>query len=389
MNGFEEWGLMIASALTQFILYPVKPKVQIPPRRILVVKPDHIGDLILAIPAVKALRSAFPCSRITALVGEWCLPLVELIPGIDEAIAYRPRIFARGANRSSSGETIKLFAELRRGRFDMAVDLRPTWLSVALAASKGFRWRVDRSSHRIRMKLRGESSVWDHEVKRNLAPLREADIPLEADLRPALVVPQRVREKARELLSSFSIGEDELIVAFHPGSPVGLKRWNPSNFAELGDMFVRELGARVLIVGSRAETEISEAVMRRMKTEPVDLTGRTDLLTLAGVLERCDLFVGNDSGPMHIAAALGVKTIGLFGPSSPERFGPYGDHCLAIRPKIDCPPCMSHRCRLRPGGCMDEINVEEILLSALKLLRHQLAGDPHLTSASSGSFPMK
>jgi len=351
--------LILISALINFTLYPNKLDPKRPPKRILIIKPDHIGDLILAIPAIKAIRFAFPRSRIIALVGEWCLPLTELIPEIDEAIGYRPGLFARG-RKSGLSERMKLFAQLWDGRFDMAVDLRPTWLSVALAASKRFKWRIDRSSHRLRMKLRGRASIWDHEVERNLEPLKMAGIPTPSHISLSLTIPKHIKDNVDEMFDKLFTRETGPIVAFHPGSPVKLKRWAPSNFAELGDRLWEELGARVLLVGSRSEVDISREIISMMRHKPADLTGRTDLLTLAGVLERCDLFVGNDSGPMHIAAALGVRTIGIFGPSSPERFGPYGERCLAIRAELDCPPCMSERCPFRAEGCIDEVKVEEV-----------------------------
>lgn len=379
MIEIEERGLMILSALINFILYPDKPDLKRPPEKILLIKPDHIGDLILAIPAIKTLRSAFPSSRITALVGEWCLPLMELIPEIDEAIGYRPSLFARG-RKSGLRERIRLFARLWGGRFDMAVDLRPTPISLALAASKRFRWRIDRSSHRLRMRLRGRGSIWDHEVKRNLEPLKDAGIPLPPYISPSLIVPKRVRDDADGILDELSVRGEIPIVVFHPGSPVKLKRWAPSNFAELGDRLCEELGARVLLIGSGSDLDISRQIISMMRHKPTDLTGRTDLPTLAGVLERCDLFIGNDSGPMHIAAALGVRTIGIFGPSSPERFGPYGERCLAIRSEIDCPPCMSERCPLRPEGCVNEVRVEEVFRAAHDLLTRSY----HVTSSDAG-----
>lgn len=369
MKEFEERVLILISALINFTLYPNKLDPKRPPKRILIIKPDHIGDLILAIPAIKTLRLAFPHSNITALVGEWCLPLTELIPEIDEAIGYRPGLFARD-RKSGLRERIGLLARLWHGGFDMAVDLRPTWLSVALAVSKRFKWRIDRSSHRLRMRMRGKTSIWDHEVKRNLEPLKMAGIPTPSHISLSLTIPRHIKDNVDEMFDKLFTGETGPIVAFHPGSPVKLKRWAPFNFAELGDKLWEELGARILLVGSKSELDISREIISMMRHKPVDLTGRTDLPTLAGVLERCDLFIGNDSGPMHIAAALGIKVIGIFGPSSPERFGPYGKGCLTIRAKLDCPPCMSERCPFHTEGCVNEVKVEDVFRAARDFLLH-------------------
>ena len=118
---------------------------------------------------------------------------------------------------------------------------------------------------------------------------------------------------------------------------------------------------QVLFLAGSAEKQLVEEIQAQMRYNSVNIAGRTNLQQLGAVLQNCQLFIGNDSGPMHIAAAVGTHVIGLFGPSSPQRFGPFGDNCTTIRKKPDCPPCMKEKCRLGKEGCIIEISVEDVL----------------------------
>lgn len=364
MRRFEEQLLMGFSALINLAFYRSKP---VDPRRILVIKPDHIGDFILAIPALAALKGQFPRSRITALVGEWCFPLTRCIPYLDDAISYRPVELSRDGRGSSFAELVRIFKRIRREGFDLAVDLRITRLSLALASARSFKWRADRSTQRLMAKLKGEASIWDHEVKRNLDALRSAGIDVsEPSIR--LVPTAEGLKRTKRLLRKTGIIERKPIVVLHPGSPIELKRWPPEKFAQLADILARKLDFQVVLVGSISEQPISREVCVRSGVEIADLTGKTDLETLVGLLSLCELFIGNDSGPMHIAAALGKRTVGIFGPTSPERFGPYGPKAMALRAHVTCPPCMSDRCPFRPKGCIELVEIDDVLKAIESLL---------------------
>jgi ADP-heptose:LPS heptosyltransferase len=129
-----------------------------------------------------------------------------------------------------------------------------------------------------------------------------------------------------------------------------------------------EADARIVLIGGRGEKQFTRPIALATNEQVTDLSERTTLGQLAAILQKADLFIGNDSGPMHLAAACGTKVIGLFGPTSPQRFGPYGSGCVALRMEDNCPPCMKEECR-RPGyRCIDSISVDDVMKTVKELL---------------------
>ena len=151
------------------------------------------------------------------------------------------------------------------------------------------------------------------------------------------------------------------LVAIHPGSPIPLKRWRPARFAAVADWLIEQKSAQILIVGARDEISIVSTVQRHMRSKCISVAGETTVSQLAALLKRCNLFVGNDSGPMHLAAAVGTRTVGLYGPGNPRRFGPAGSNCYTIRRKPDCPPCMNTLCKFGGDGCMKDVGIDDVI----------------------------
>ena len=147
----------------------------------------------------------------------------------------------------------------------------------------------------------------------------------------------------------------------HLGSRISLKRWRTERFAAVADWLIKQKNAQILFVGTRDEVHIISTVQRQMRGKSINLAGETTVPQLAELLNRCHLFLGNDSGPMHVAAAVGTKTIGLYGPGNPARFGPIGPNCCAVRRQLHCPPCMGTVCKIGGEGCMKEIRTEDII----------------------------
>ncbi|MBM3237094.1 glycosyltransferase family 9 protein [Candidatus Poribacteria bacterium] len=406
MRTITESIIILASFFVNQLLYRKK----LPPpsriKKILVVKLDHIGDVLLATPVITNLRRHYPHAHITLLIGSWSKQVVECNPHLDDIRYYDSPFFCRSSRAATLKDAMQMLRWLKSERYDLIVELRGDFLTLALAMLKSGKYRLDRSTQRVLKKLRAvlkeekggregkegrkgmqreilsdlatlrlcvkklkeskensEPAHSEHEVEINLDVLRAGDIPI-TSRETFFNVPSETQTWTRGFFSEIGIDTSKPIVAIHPGSPVPLKRWPAERFAKLADILI-ERKTQVLFLGGTNEKRLVEEVQAQMHHNSVNIAGRTNLQQLGAVLQNCHLFIGNDSGPMHIAAAVGTRVIGLFGPGSPQRFGPFGDNCTAIRQKLDCPPCMKEKCSLhgRPGeeGCIVEISVEDVL----------------------------
>ena len=349
---------LISSFLINKSLYRQPPTSDV--RKILIVKLDHIGDVLLATPVITNLKLCYPQAHIAMLVGSWSKSIVASNPYLDKIYCYDAPFFCRNGTSTPFKDAIKLLRQLRRERFDLLVELRGNLLTLILAASKAGKYRVDRATQRIKAKL-SNIVPSSHEVDINLDALRCAGIPIKSTA-TSFSVPEECQIWADEFLRERGILKSQPIIAVHPTSPVLIKRWLPERFAELADKLIEEFDAQILFLGLASEKAIVSEIQSLMQGKSVNLAGQTSLPQLAGILQHCQLYIGNDSGPMHLAAAVGMPVIGLFGPSSPRRFGPHGSDCLAIR-ATDCPPCMKERCRAGGRGCIAEITVEDVINS--------------------------
>lgn len=367
LRTLTESSVIFTSFLVNWVVYrkPLPPPSNI--HKILVVKLDHLGDVLLATPAITNLRRYYKNAHITMLVGSWSKSIVEGNPHLDEILCYDAPFFCRAGRPTTLTTTLKtalqLLRQLKRERYDLVVELRGDFLTLVLGILKGGRHRLDRGAQRMMGKLksllsRGEFAQPEHEVDINLDVLKSGGIPVMPCEIFFDVSPEN-RIWAREFLKKRGIVETLPIIAIHPGSPVSLKRWPTARFAALADALTAQ-HAQILFLGGTAEKDIVRSIQTQMRSHAINLAGQTNLQQLGAVLQWCQLFIGNDSGPMHIAASVGTRVIGLFGPGSPQRFGPFGARCVAIR-KADCPPCMKERCRHGGDGCMTDISVEDVL----------------------------
>ena len=393
--------------LTSFWVNQLFYRKRLPPpsdiKKILVVKLDHIGDVLLATPVITNLRLHYPHAHIALLVGSWSKQVIECNPHLDEILCYDSPFFSRLSRGATLKDAMQILRRLKSERYDLIVEMRGDFLTLTLAMLKGGRYRLDRSTQRVLEKLRtffkatmnlvfvilsaaknllkrvtkrsfaalkmtgirviitkeDEPVYSEHEVEINLDVLRAGDIPI-TSRKTFFNVPSENQTWAKDFLSELGIDTSKPIVAIHPGSPIPLKRWPADRFAKLADILI-ERKMQVLFLGVAAEKQFVEDIQAQMRHSSINIAGRTNLQQLGAVLQNCHLFIGNDSGPMHIAAAVGTRVIGLFGPSSPQRFGPFGDNCTAIRKELDCLPCMKEKCRLGVEGCIVEISVEDVL----------------------------
>jgi heptosyltransferase-2 len=177
---------------------------------------------------------------------------------------------------------------------------------------------------------------------------------------PSLQVSAVRQEEAKRRLESFGLGGSQGLVGISPGATYGsAKQWLPERYAELADRTARDFGDRILIFGSGGDKEVAAQVRQNARVSLIDLTGMTTLAQAMALIARCRLFITNDSGLMHVAAALGVPVIAIFGSTDPERTGPRGEVCRVVRRPVPCAPCLKSECP-EDRRCMELISVDEV-----------------------------
>lgn len=351
---------LIASAVVQWLFYGKRLPKNFTPKRILVVKLDHLGDVLLATPVFSNLRQAYPDAELHALTGAWSRIVLERHPDVSKVWEYNSPVFSRTAEPTSLRQTFRLYRELRRQKYDLIVELRSDWRIICFALLRVTPKRLNRASLQVANKLGFAQFTGTHETTRNLDVLRKADIPTSIQTTTFSVTAED-QKWASNFLATLQINKEPPLVAIHPGSPIPLKRWAPERYAELADWLIAQKRAKILFVGVKDEIPIITEIQRLMRVEAINIAGKTTLTQLASILHTCNVFIGNDSGPMHLAAAVGTQTIGLYGPGDPTRFGPVGTKCRTLQRKTDCPPCRGTICRFGKDGCMSKIQVADVI----------------------------
>ncbi len=348
------------------------------PTRILVIRPDHLGDLLFTTPALRTLRQRYPDAHITALVGPWGAGVLSNNSQLDEIISLPFPGFSRQRKASLWRPYRLLFSWARqlRGRYDLAFVLRfDHWWGALLAFLARVPRRVGYAMPECEPFLSDPVPyVADrHEVAQNLSlvqwdmegiqppPLQNGpsrkDHPLEFN------VPEQASAWARRVLPTASA------IAIHPGAGAAIKLWQVERWAAVGDALAEEMGAKVLLTGAQAERALCLEIAAQMKHSAQVLAGETTLDQLAALLSRCRLVLGPDSGPLHLAVAMGTPTVHLYGPVDPTSFGPWGlpDRHAVLTSAWPCIPCNRldySDSELAHHPCVREIPVEAVLAAA-------------------------
>lgn len=326
--------------------------------KVLLIKPGAIGDLLQLSPVVRAIKESRPEARITLLVGNTAsIDLFRHHPLVDEVLVYEKK----GAHRSWSAFA-KLWGELRTRRFDLVVNYQRSNLKGWLLAAASFPCRV--------LVYHKEKKRVVHAVQNHLqavAPL--VGDPAQLDQRLELYLGDEEKRWAADLLERESLAGKKLI-ALNLGASHPVNRWPTWRFAELAEK-LEQAGLGVVLVGGGADRELADAVHEESSTRPLDLVGRTSLLQLGALLERCSAVVSADTGPMHMATAVGTPVVALFGAADPKRTGPVGKGHLVLQARdVSCVPCRSRSCVSHvPLACMVAISADEVMAALETVLR--------------------
>lgn len=342
-----------------------------PFRRILIVRTDRIGDVLLSTPVIKALRKNYPQAYIAMMVCAYARDIVEGNNYLDEVIIYD-----KDGKHKSCWSSFKFSLNLKKKKFDLALILHPTNRVHLVTFFAGIPKRIgyDRKLGFLltdRMKHTKQFGA-KHELEYNLDFLKYLCIEWQdQDKEPFMPIRPESEKYIEELFKQEGIKESDRLLAIHPAASCPSKVWPNERFAAVADRLVEKYGFKTLLVAGPKDIGITKSLLAKMQAPAVNLAGKTSVSQLASALKRCQLFISNDSGPVHIASALGVAVIAIFGRNqsglSPRRWGPQGKNSRLIHKEIGCIECLAHNCR-REFACLKAITVEDVLKAAESLL---------------------
>ena len=342
------------------------------PKSILIIKLSAIGDVVHTLPLLEVMRKNLPEARLDWVVEEESSQIIDAHDGIDTVIISRRKSWQKRLLRGREGvtafrEIIRFIKELRSHEYDLVIDLQGLFKSAILTGlARGKRkigpswgregsqlflterpFLVDPEEHavdkylKVAEYLECEKNSWKGHV-----PIRKSD-----------------RSSIQRLLHDKGIGE-EMLLAINPIAKWKTKLWEPQKFAILADRLQKELAFKIIFTGSRQDRDEIDDIIKRMEEKPINLAGKTSLKELAYLYSKCQLLITTDTGPMHIAAAMGCPVVALFGPTAPWRTGPYGRDHKVVRDEIECSPCFKKRCGHL--SCMKNITVDKIFETVKK-----------------------
>jgi 3-deoxy-D-manno-octulosonic-acid transferase/heptosyltransferase-1 len=378
-------------------------------REILIIKLSAIGDVVHTLPSLTALHQRFPEANITWLVEEEASTLLTNHPYLKRVIVFKRKRWLKNLKHVSlwyatAHDVVRFIKEVRTTNYDLIIDFQGLLKSGLLVfLSRGSRKAGYDKSRELSYCFLNERippvSIDTHAVERyrNLVqaldapPLRSPGDDVSTSTTPhcvkqhdtssvikqpvcyrhdgrddcTLVITEDEKKKVTSFLRDQQLSLDELLVTVHTQARWATKRWDLRKIAELSDVLIERYGAHIIFTGAKDDTHTIEEIVRFMRHKAVNAAGKTTLKELAYLLNHSRLMITTDSGPMHIAAAMGTPVVALFGPTAPWRTGPYTDKALIVTTHLDCSPCFKRKCD-REKTCMSEISVAAVLAAVDK-----------------------
>jgi heptosyltransferase-2 len=329
-------------------------------KRLLIRSTNWIGDAVMTTPAVRAIRKGFPNAHIILLAKPWVAPVFENSEHIDRLLAYD----GERRHKGLFGK-FRLARDLEKYDFDAAILLQNAFEAALISFLAGIRIRIGYDTDARRLLLTHAVPCTNvirtkHQTEYYLNILR--GIGIDHDNRDLyLKLNQSDRSRAEKILLQQHLSLDDKIIGINPGATYGpAKQWPADRYARLADRILAFPGARIIIFGGPGDKALGQKISGKMRHQPVDLSGKTSLGEAMALIERCDLFITNDSGLMHVAAALDIPLVAVFGSTNPVATGPLGLNSRVVQAAIPCSPCLNSEC---PDGhlkCMDQIDVDRV-----------------------------
>ena len=334
------------------------------PERLLVIRFSSLGDIVLTSPVTRALRQRFPQTEIVYATKRCYERLAAQLPGVDRVVCFDE---ANGVR--------DFILQIRGEHFDLLVDLSANLRSHLVAALGGSRNILRYRKHRLaRMAMvYGPKGMIEfrHTVDLYLDTLKEIGI-LRADRVPSLTVSSESKEVVADLLRARGALPSHLLIGLAPGASSVPKQWPARHFAAVADHFSETRQASILLIGAGNDRNATQAVKMAMSAPVIDWTDQCDLTLLPAAIQRCQTLITNDTGPMHMASAVGTPVVGLFGPTHPcLGFAPLGPQDISLSNDLHCSPCSLHGtrpCRFKTNACLETLRVETVLQETARRL---------------------
>ena len=333
---------------------------------ILIIKLSAIGDVVQTLPALEAIKKTFPHGKITWLVEEAASGILEGHPLIDELLVSRRKAWFRmlkkpGTFFSGFAHLARFLRSLRRTQYDIAIDfqgLLKSGVLIGLARAKrkiGF----DRTREFSYLFLNERLPAYDiekHALERYLGVARYLGAESPAPI--CTLSLEHERQHMQQRVAALKL-EGRPLFVINPVARWKTKLWPERKFSDLADRLIREKQAVVIFTGGPDDRVVIDRIRSMMQEQALNWAGETTLKELAALVSLADLFITTDSGPMHLAAAVGAKVLALFGPTAPWRTGPHGEEHIVLRTGIECSPCFQRSCE--NVRCMQGITVDDVM----------------------------
>jgi heptosyltransferase II len=343
------------------------------PNRILVVQLDELGDVLLSTPALRYLRRVFPQAHITILVRDIGGQVLENNPDIDEIVTVSvPRLEATPKKYKQDMAAIKRAVRKiqteKLGKFDLGIDLRADIRTIYILKLLKIPVRVSQAIRSGGFWLTHTAPYLGlrHEAERKLGIVKYIKPGDFGSEKLRFDITDAAKNEAQSILKKNGLAENQPVAVFHIFAGWPPKEWPPSRFAEIAVYLKKRYNLAVVIIGTKSEMErVNRTSLQNSGV--YNLAGQTDLQQTAAIIARARLFIGNDSGPMHLACALQTPTLALFGQNTPRRYGPWKNKSITLYHPVSCSPCAQTECRRQPR-CLELITVSEVKAAVAKLL---------------------
>ena len=339
-------------------------------RRILISRTDRIGDVLLSTPVIKALRDKFPQAYISMMVTPYAKDIIEGNPYLDEVVIYD-----KDGKHKSWLRSLKFVSKLKKKKFDLAIILHPTnrvhlltflaSIPVRLGYKRKFGFLLNfGKKHEKQLGLK-------HEAEYNLDLV--SDLGVTGNCGDLFVpIKQESEQYVEELFKKEGINRTDKILAINPGASCVSKIWPAERFAKVAEILAKLYNFKIVILSGPKDMHLADKIADEIKDKTINLAGKISVSQLVSILKRCALFISNDSGPVHIASALGTPVISIFGRNQPglsfRRWRPLGKQDKYLHKNIGCIQCLAHDCK-KDFACLKAISVEDVVLAAESILK--------------------
>lgn len=338
-------------------------------KKILIRAPNWIGDAVLCLPSIEKLKSVYPQAEITVLAKPWVSAVFFNNPVIKRIVDYDKE----GRHSGIAGRW-RLIKDIKGYGFDMAVLFQNAFEAALIAFLARIPIRVGYARD-LRGLFLSHPVKFDSNIKKahqvfyylNIAGKDYSHRPSAGSNQPKIYLTEEEKDWADDFLNKRDIGE-KIIVGMAPGASYGpAKRWMAERFSAVAGRLLNDYSAKLVLFGGKDDREICNAVLDGLSG--INPAGEIDLRKSIALMGRCNLFITNDSGPMHIAASLGIPTVAIFGSTDPKLTGPIGDNVMVIKKDIECSPCFERECRYGHYNCFKMITEDELYRASIKFLQ--------------------